>query len=235
MDINIIASSSKGNCTAVSDGQSTILLDAGISHKEVLKGVGYDISKVKGCFVTHEHKDHCKGADKLSTLGVNIYASAGTLSHLTLPAHRAHAVKSGETVTAGTFSVYSFDVNHDADEPLGFVATSLKTGERLIYFTDTYYVKYKFRHINYILGEINYSADMLERNVKEGVVTEAFAQRLLRSHMSIETFADYLRANDLSDLKAVYILHMSENNGREREFVKTVHDITGCPVYVGQV
>lgn len=234
MDISILASSSKGNCTAVSDGQSTILLDAGISHKDILKGIAYDISSVKGCFITHEHRDHCKGADKLSTLGVNVYASAGTLSHLTLPAHRAHTVKSGETVTAGSFSVYSFDVNHDADEPLGFVATSLKTGERLIYFTDTYYVKYKFRHLNYILGEINYSADVLKRNIEEGFVTEAFAQRLFRSHMSIETFTDYLQANDLSELKAVYILHMSDNNGDEKSFVDTVRGITGCPVYVGK-
>lgn len=235
MDINILASSSKGNCTAVSDGHSTILLDAGISHKDIIKGVDYDISSVKGCFITHEHKDHCKGVDKLSTLGVNVYASAGTLSHLTTPLHRAHKVKAGETVTAGTFQVYCFDVSHDADEPLGFVATSVKTGERLIYFTDTYYVKYRFKHLNYILGEVNYSADILKRNVEEGVVAEAFAQRLLRSHMSIETFKDYLRSNDLTELKAVYILHMSENNGNEREFVEAVHGITGCPVYVGKV
>ena len=232
MDINILASSSKGNCTAVSDGQSTILLDAGISHKDILKGVAYDISSVKGCFITHEHKDHCKGADKLSTLGVNIYASAGTLSHLTLPAHRAYTVKSGETVTAGSFSVYSFDVNHDADEPLGFVATSLKTGERLIYFTDTYYVKYKFDGLTHIMGECNYSSDIIRNNVESGRIPAKLAARVYKSHMSLDTFLAFLKANDMSRIRQIYLLHLSDNNSDEERFKHEIQLLTGAEVYV---
>lgn len=233
MDINVVASSSKGNCTVVSDGRTVLLLDAGIPYIEIAKAVGFDLSKVHGALITHEHKDHCKAVKDLARHGVDIYGSKGTLDAIEAREYRKHVLVKHRAKEIGTFVVYPFDVQHDAAEPLGFVLTSTATDERLIYFTDTYYLKYRFEDLNYILGEVNYSDELLRENIKDNIIPVELAKRVMQSHMSVETFVEYLKANASDALRAVYLLHMSDTNANAETIKRKIQEVTGVPVYIG--
>ena len=55
-----LASSSHGNCYIVSDSTTTVLLECGIPFRRIKKGLGFDLSNIRACLVSHEHKDHSK-------------------------------------------------------------------------------------------------------------------------------------------------------------------------------
>ena len=232
MDIKILASGSTGNAYRISDGRTSLLLDAGIPIKAIQVGCDFKVSQIDGCFVSHSHKDHSKAAKDLARLGVDIYTSQGTIEACGLSGHRIHAVKALHELTVGTFKVLPFDVQHDAPEPLGFLLHSTATGEKLLYFTDTYYIKYKFQGLTHIMGECNYSMEQVEKSIAAGYIPQELARRLIKSHMSLEHFLDLLKANDLSQVQQIYLLHMSSNNSNAERFKRAVQELTGTEVYV---
>ncbi len=232
MKIQVIASSSKGNAYRVSDGETALLLDAGVPLKEIQRVLNFRVRDISGCLITHAHGDHVKAAGDLAKQGVNIYTSKGTIEASRLTGHRIKPVKALQEVTIGTFAVLPFDVQHDAPDPLGFLLTSRTTGEKLLYFTDTYYIKYRFDGLTHIMGECNYSMDIVEENVRKGYVPAELVPRLIKSHMSMEHFIDLLKANDLRKVKQIYLLHLSSNNSDADRFKTAVQKLTGTEVYV---
>lgn len=231
MDIKVIASGSSGNAYLVSDGSTTLLLDAGIPLKEIQIGSNFRLNEVSAALITHEHKDHSKAARDLATRGVDVYASAGTLKACNLVGHRFHAVTAHRAFDVGTFRILPFDVQHDVVEPLGFLCVS-RNGEKLLYFTDTYYIKYRFKGLTHIMAECNYSEEGIRRSVEAGHIPIELVSRLVKSHMSLDTLLDMLRANDLSKVRQIYLLHLSENNSEAERFRDEVAKTTGAEVYV---
>ena len=232
MQITVLASGSTGNAYRISDGKTSLLLDAGIPLKAIQVGCQFKVTQIRGCFVSHAHNDHSKAAKELARLGVDVYTSQGTIAACKLTGHRIHAVKTLEEITVGTFQVLPFDVEHDAPEPLGFLFASIETGEKLLYFTDTYYIKYRFQGLTHIMAECNYDKDSLQRSVDAGYIPLELVPRLMKSHMSLEHFLDLLRANDLRKVRQIYLLHLSDNNSDEIRFKEEVQKLTGAEVYV---
>jgi phosphoribosyl 1,2-cyclic phosphodiesterase len=230
MNIKVLSSSSSGNATIISDGETTLLLDAGISAKNIRVLSGF--AKIDGVFITHEHQDHSKAAKDLAKYGAEIYTGQGTIDALGISGHRYHAMKSLESVTVGTFNIMAFDVTHDAQEPLGFYVKSAATGESAVYFSDTAYVKYTFSGLTHILGECNHGEYELRQSVRNNVIDAALAKRILKNHMSLERFAEFLQANDLSRLKQIYLIHLSDNNSNPERIKHTIQALTGAEIYV---
>lgn len=231
MDIQIIATGSTGNAYRVSDGETAVLLDAGIPFRDLQRALGYRLFDLSGALVTHAHKDHSKACTDLLFRGVDVYTSKGTADTCGLGGVHLHTVKSLTPFDVGTFRVIPFDVAHDAPEPLGFLLTSDVTDERILYFTDTFYIKYRFPGITHLLGECNHDEKGIEDAVRMGYVPAELAPRLVRSHMSLDTFLEFLRKMDRSRLKQIYLLHMSANNSNEKRFVEEVQKLTGVEVY----
>ena len=232
MEIKALASGSTGNAYIVGDGQTTVLLDAGIPVKALQVGSGFRLRQFAGCLITHAHKDHSKAAAGLARLGMDIYTSQGTIDACGLAGHRMHPVKALEEFQLGTFQVLPFDVEHDVPEPLGFLLTSTATGEKLLYFTDTYFVRYHFTGLTHIMAECNYSREGIQRSVEAGYIPIERVPRLMKSHMSLEHLLDMLRANDLRKLRQIYLLHLSSDNSEEQRFREEVQKQTGAEVYV---
>ncbi len=232
MEIKVLASGSSGNAYHISDGTTSLLLDAGIPLKAIQVGCSFKVSQIKGCFVTHNHQDHSKAARDLMRLGVDIYTSQGTIDACRLTGHRAHPLKELQEITVGTFKVLPFDVQHDAPDPLGFLFTSNETGEKLLYFTDTYYIKYRFQGLTHIMAECNYDKETLQRSIDAGYIPIELVPRLMKSHMSLDHFLDMLKANDLHRVRQIYLLHLSNNNSDEKRFKEEVQKLTGAEVYV---
>lgn len=227
MEITILASGSTGNCYRVSDEKTALLLDCGIPIKRIENGLHFMLHLIDAVLVTHCHQDHVKAAKDIAKRGIPIYASAGTLDACGLHGHSFRPVKALESVQIGTFTVVPFDVEHDAPEPLGFLLKSSVTEEKLLYFTDTYYLKYRFPGIHYLMAECNYSQKTMSEEINP-----ALRDRIIESHMSLETLLEMLQANDFCELKQVYLLHLSNDNSDETYFKEEVQKVTGVPVYV---
>lgn len=232
MEVKVLGSSSKGNCYVVSDGKTRLLLDCGLPVRQILQGIDFQPQSIAGCLVTHSHGDHVKGAAALSnTYGIRIYASAGCLAAAHISGF-VSSVKAMREFTVGTFRILPFDVQHDAPEPLGFLLKSMETGEKLLYFTDTYYVKYRFTGLTHILCEANYSLDILQEKIDSGAVPRFLGERVMGSHMSMDHLIEMLKANDLSKIKHIYLCHLSDGNSNAVEFKRRVQAATGAEVTV---
>lgn len=232
MTIKVIASGSSGNATLISDGKTALLLDAGISIKELERGSGFTLSSVSACLVTHEHQDHSRACKDLVKRGIDVYASAGTLQALNAEGHRYKPVAAMKEFTVGSLVVMGFDVKHDAAEPLGYLIYSRHTLEKALYFVDTAYVKGIFSGVHYFLVECNHGEQELRDSVDRGVIAPELAARIARNHFSLERLLKFLKANDLSKAKEIHLVHLSDNNSNEERFKREVQRLTGVEVYI---
>ena len=229
--ITPLASGSSGNCYRVSDGRTPLLLECGIPYKEIQKNLKFRVSEIAGCLVTHEHQDHCKAVRDLMKAGIDCYMSHGTAEALKVSGHRLHIIEARQQFRLGTWTILPFETQHDAQEPVGFLLAN-QEGEKLLYATDTYYIRYKFHGLTQIMVECNYAADILKRNVEAGAVPKELKGRILKSHFSLENVKEFLKANDLSKVQEIWLLHMSDNNSDSERFKREVMELTGKPVYI---
>ena len=231
IDIQVLGSGSAGNCYRISDGSTTLLLECGIRYKDIQKGVQFKMSEVAGCLVTHEHGDHCKSLKDVMRAGIDCYMSSGTASALNIHHHRLKRVKNKEPFQIGTWRILPFDVQHDVSEPYGFLLAN-KAGDKLLFATDTYYIKYRFKDLTHIMVECNYSVSVLNDNILAGRTPSVMKGRLLRSHFSLENVKEFFKANDLSSLEEIWLLHLSDSNSNEAQFKKEIMQLTGKAVYI---
>ena len=231
MIIKVLGSSSSGNCYLIKTSKECLILECGIQFKKILNALDYKISNVAGCLISHEHADHSKSAAELAKAGIDIYSSAGTLNSLGISGHRIHPVERNKQYNIGGFVVLPFETEHDAAEPFGFLIFHLELG-KLLFATDTYYIRYKFNALNYIMVECNYSKKLLDRNIKNGNLHPALRKRLLSSHFSLENVMKFLSANDLSKLKSIMLMHLSDSNSDSNLFKNEIERLTGVPVTI---
>ena len=229
--IKVLSTGSHGNCYFLHIQDKILILDCGITYRKILEELNYDLSKVIGCLVTHEHKDHCKAVKELLTNGIDIYTSKGTLEALGIEHHRAHVIKSEKQFNIKDVIILPFEVQHDVNEPLGFIIHHKATG-KVLFATDTYYIKYKFKGLETILIECNYSSKILDDNVESGKVHKWLKKRVERSHFSVENLQDFFRSNDLSKVKNIILIHLSKDNGNPDFFKDEIEKVTGLPVIV---
>jgi len=107
---------------------------------------------------------------------------------------------------------------------------STVTKEKLLFATDTFYIKPKFAGLDYIMIECNYAKDILDKNDTNKKVKN----RLYSSHFELENVKEFLKANDLSQVKAIYLMHLSDGNSDEIRFKHEIMALTGKPVIVCQ-
>ncbi|PAF15930.1 MBL fold metallo-hydrolase [Terribacillus saccharophilus] len=231
IDIKVLATGSTGNCYRVTDGSTPLLLECGIRYKSIQQALNFRVSEIKGCLVTHEHKDHCAGVTEVMKRGIPVYMSQGTAEAIETDIYHPRIVRAKEQFTIGTWTILPFDVQHDVSEPMGYLMMN-QAGEKLLFATDTYYIKYKFKGLTHLMVECNYSMDILNENIESGRVHKAMKNRLIRSHFSLENMKEFLHANDLSNLQSVHLLHLSDSNSNEKLFKEEVQKITGTIVHV---
>lgn len=230
MEIKVIASSSKGNCYLLDDGKTQILIEAGITFNKLIRKV--NISNISGVLVTHEHQDHAKAVSDLIRRGKRVYSAQETFSALGIEKNGlAKPIVEYQLQMIKTFAIIPFPTQHDAAKPLGFLIKSLVTNEVVLFATDTYYVKNKFEGLNYIMIECNYANDILE---KRDNISKKQKDRLYKSHFELENVKEFLRNQDLTQVKEIYLMHLSSGNSDEERFKREIQELTGIPVYVCQ-
>jgi len=227
-----IASSSDGNAYLLSDGNSTLLLEAGIPIARLNKALDFRLSEqVDACLCTHVHADHSQAIPALLKAGIECHMSIGTAEKLGCLLHRkCHTIKAERQVDIGGWIVLPFAGVHDPEiDCLGFLLHSKATRERCLFATDTAYISPRFNGLNVIAVECNYDILTMDWNVQKHALTWAQYLRIVATHMGLNTLCEFLKANDLSGVREIHLLHLSDGNANEELMIKTVQALTGIP------
>lgn len=234
MKLKVLASGSSANCYILESPTGTLILEAGLSWKEILKGLNYKLDNVLACLVTHEHKDHSKSLGEVMAAGIDCYYSEGTAYATEIESHRSRFIRAKEPFSVGDFNILPFDTEHDAREPLGFLIEYTPTSERILFITDSYYCKYKFKSVHHILVECNYIKETLDENIEAGYIAPEAKAGLLQGHFSLENVKKFLKANDLSQCQNIVLLHLSDRNSDQNQMVREVEELTGIKPKVAE-
>lgn len=233
MELTVLGSSSKGNCYILSNDTEALIIECGVSLKEVKIALGFNIKKVVGALVSHEHGDHAGYVNDFLNARINVWMSHETdvaIRPRLKSAYLPLLMEAGSKIKMGGFTVLPFECKHDVP-CLGFLINHEETGN-VLFVTDSYYIPFNFTGLSNILIECNYRHDILEKNIEAGKIPYSHYNRLLESHMSYETCASALRANDLSRVNNIILLHLSDGNSNAEEFENDIHRETGKSVYV---
>jgi len=232
MKIDVLASSSSGNAYIVSDGATSILLDAGIPYKALQEKSDFKINEVAACLISHEHGDHSKAVKDLLGAAIDVYALPDTLTALKVFGHhRAHMIDTDNVITIGTLKIRPVPLFHDCP-CVGYIVYSLNTKERLFFATDTYRIDINPVACDYLILEINYQAEIVNNLVNEGKMESGIRARLLYSHFEASNALQWLKKIDKSRLKRIYVAHISNHNCNAEEVKKAIIAETGIPTTI---
>jgi len=227
MIFEAVSSSSAGNFYLLRDSQGkTLALECGLRFAEIQRALKHQVTSLDGVLISHAHGDHSRSLKELLRLSVDVYAPGeafeayGVLEH-----HNAHELHPLEVFNVNGWRVLPFELVHDVPA-LGFLIEA--DGDKLLYVTDTAYVPYRFEGLTIIAIEANYSEAIL----RESEENPTRKKRALQYHMSIERVLGFLAANDLSTVKEIHLLHLSDVHSDEAEFKRLVEEATGKPVCV---
>nr|DAY50683.1 MAG TPA: YycJ-like MBL-fold protein [Caudoviricetes sp.] len=216
------------------------MIECGISLKKVQQAMRFNFSKVAGCLISHEHRDHCKYVSQfIDSTGIDFYSTQGTFEGMSEDQvlhiqandyYRFNFVEYKKTTKIGTWYVTPFETEHDAKEPCGFLIDSA-AGDRLVFITDSYYVRYKFPNITYMMIEANYSKEIIDQDMTTGFDLKR-KSRLLESHFDFGRTLDFIKTNKSNQLQEVWLLHLSDSNSNEQKFKEETQRLTGVPVFI---
>jgi len=234
IDFRPLASSSSGCAYHLSGGGAAapLLVECGIPFKQLQRALAFKVSELAGCLVSHAHGDHSMCAMELRGRGVEVRASLETWDALGLKSNDcAHFLHPRSESQVGDWRVLPFEAVHDCPGTLGFVIGA-PSGERLLYLTDSMYSPFRFDGLTHLAVECNYSSEIIRERTREGTVHRERYARTVRTHMSIERLEEMLKANDLSKVERIWLLHLSDANSDENEFKSRIERLTGIPTTI---
>lgn len=223
--IRVLATGSSGNCYIVETSDESLILECGINIKSIMEGLNFDLSKVKGCLISHSHSDHSKSVKKILDKSIDVFTGEKTIKELNIESHRLHPVYPKLAFKVGGFTILPFDVQHDV-QCLGYLIYHKETG-KILFATDTYYLKYKFDGCNYVMIECNYDEDILHQ-------LPPWRARIIKSHMSVQTCIETLKTWNLSKCKKILLIHLSHDNGDPVQFQKEILEHTGIETTIAK-
>jgi phosphoribosyl 1,2-cyclic phosphodiesterase len=218
VSVCVLASGSRGNAIYISDGLTAILVDAGLSAREIdrrLRIRGLDAACLSAILVTHEHTDHVRGLERLVRRHrLPVYLTGGT--------HRAagalqklpelYTFTCGSEFRINSLSVRPFSIPHDARDPAGFAIGA--NGSRIGIATDlgqvTSLVRDHLRDCQMLVLEANHDPDMLITGPYPWFLKQRIRSRTghLSNHESSRLLAEVMH----TELKHVILAHLSETN-----------------------
>jgi phosphoribosyl 1,2-cyclic phosphodiesterase len=218
LSLTLLGSGSSGNATLVSDGETNVLVDVGLSGRETarrLRECGIAPEQITAIVISHEHGDHARGAGPFSKgLKAPVFITDGALgaSGLTLDPARFQRIESGSPFEIGKMLFTPFAVPHDAADPLAF--TIEKSGIKIAIVLDLGYISNlvveRLKRCDGIVLESNHDVRML----KVGPYPWSLKQRVLsrRGHLSNDNVARYLAEGFDGSARHVILAHLSKKN-----------------------
>jgi phosphoribosyl 1,2-cyclic phosphodiesterase len=218
MVLKVLGSSSSGNCYILESDTEALIIETGLPFMEVKKALNFNVRKVVGVVVSHSHGDHSKYIWEYEKAGIKVF--------------KPYDICNGNADSmgwphSGKFYVKAFKLVHDVP-CYGFYITHPDIGN-LIYASDTEYIKYRFKNLNHILVEANYSDDLIEQDAVN-------REHILWGHMSLQTALNFISTNDNPALKNVVLLHLSDKNSDSEKFLQKTKETVkyGADCYIAE-
>lgn len=227
MKFRCLGSGSSGNCYLLEDERECLIIEAGLPFKEVKKAIDFEVGKIVSVVGSHVHNDHFGYTHEYLKAGIPVYASEQT--HSAIKDERIQRIiNPGYWYQMGGFNVTPFHCVHDV-ECYGFIIRHEKIGT-MLFATDTEYIKQNFKalKLNHIMIECNYSQKIIDSRVNQGDTDKGLRDRVLQSHMELETCKSFIQANKTSSLYNVCLLHLSDGNSGQRVFQNEVKQVVGA-------
>ena len=229
-----LASGSKGNAIYVESDETKLLIDAGISFKSLLARldqIDVDIREIDAILVTHEHGDHVKGIEKITEkIGTPIFSNSETAKAILSNIRSKPKFKifsTGEMFEFGDIEIHPFSIQHDTLDPVAF--TLKFGGAKIGVCTDlglvTTLVRTYLKECDYLYVEANHETSMVYSCSRPAV----YKQRVLgrQGHLSNDSCASLLREIEHSNLKHIYLAHLSaECNNEDLALKKIKHSLS---------
>jgi phosphoribosyl 1,2-cyclic phosphodiesterase len=216
--ISSINSGSNGNCYYVGNDHEAVLIDAGISCREIvkrMKRLGLYIEKVKAVIVSHEHSDHIRGIETLSRkYGIPIYITTDTLNHsgLYIDKDLITSFKAHVPILIGNLKIQPFPKHHDASDPFSFIVScnEVHVGVFTDIGTPCENVIHHFKKCHAAFLEANYDEKMLE----DGTYPYYLKQRIRgdKGHLSNKQALDLFLSHRPPHMTHLLLSHLSQNN-----------------------
>lgn len=216
-----LGSGSSGNATLVELGGTRLLIDAGLSARALrqrLDALGVAAASIDAVLLSHEHQDHCRGAERFSRgAGVPVVSSHATLEAMDRsPRHFAEWIplpEAGELDLGGA-RIEAFPVPHDAARPVGFVVRGegLRVGVALDMGHATTLALHRLRGCHVLMIESNYDPGMLQSGPYPWQLKQRVSSRT--GHLSNLQAAALLGEVVDGECRAVVMAHLSERNNR---------------------
>ena len=232
LEICAIASGSNGNCYYIGNETHAVLVDAGISCKQIvqrMKDRNLNPLKVKAVFITHEHSDHLSGARVFGNrLHVPIYMTPKTYygAYKNQRPDYPKFFNPGEIIKVGDFEVHSFLKNHDASEPCSFRVQH--GGKNIGVFTDIgeacENVTQHLKMCDGLFLETNYDETMLWNGSYPWFLKQRVASTV--GHLSNKQAFDLLHSHSGENLKCVFLSHLSKENNTHEIAYESMHPLT---------
>lgn len=229
-----LGSGSKGNCIFLGSSTTKILIDAGLSFKQIkerLSAINVNIEEIDAVVITHEHIDHIRGVEVLSKqLNIPILANSDTARAICDVLNMTPKFKifsTGETFEFGDILFHPFSIQHDTVDPIALTVQidDIKIGICTDLGFVTSLVKMHLKECHYLYVESNHEPSMVYASSRPQV----YKQRVLgrQGHLSNQSCAELLKEIYHKKLKKIYLAHLSEecNNpqvalNHSREFLK---------------
>jgi phosphoribosyl 1,2-cyclic phosphodiesterase len=226
VSVTVLASGSKGNCTLISSSRTRLLVDAGLSCRELLRRIalcGEDPRCIDAILITHEHSDHVDGLRVLAKrLKIPVYMTGATHdayrkyardsagNRVTL--ERLETFHAGHPFCIGDVTVMPFTIPHDAVDPVGFTFRS--EGVQVGICTDLGYMPASVRHhirgCQVLMIESNHDLEMLRGGPYPWAVKQRVMSRV--GHLSNESLAEFFTTDYDGCASYVVLAHLSEQN-----------------------
>jgi len=232
-----LGSGSKGNATLIESGVSAqdtrILLDCGFSVVEIekrLSRLGREANTLTAIVITHEHSDHVSGAGRLSRkYNIPVWLTVGT-SHVCkdIGFVQTNFIDCHSDFEIDDIKLHPFPVPHDAREPCQFVFSDGVS--RLGILTDlgcyTPHIINCLDNLDGLLLECNYDQHML----LNGSYPRALKERVVgtKGHLDNQQATQLLQQLNLSKLKHIVGMHVSEKNNKEELALNALCKGLGC-------
>ncbi len=228
MELQILGSGSLGNCYILKPktGKS-LIIDCGVNFTAVKKALDFDYISVAGALCTHRHNDHAEFINEFMRVGIETFALLDVFQKtgFSVKSPNQNEIKALKSFIVGDFKIMAFDLKHDVP-CLGFQIDHPESG-RIIFITDTNFCEYTFDNVNQFIVEANFSHEILESKFKEKTKMQFLHDRILRNHFSLRDCKNLLRANDLKNVVNIVLIHLSDSNSNEKQFIREVFELTG--------
>lgn len=205
MKFYIFSSGSKGNATLIVDKNVHILIDLGISKKQLcdhLKTINLNLKDLDFILLTHEHSDHIKGLENLKN--IKIYGGEHTYICSDYKVLEPYVIFKYKHI-----EILPIEISHDAHNPLGFIFRSAE--EKLVYITDTGFISERnmnlAKNANYYIIESNHDRKMLLKTARPKFVKDRIMSEF--GHLSNEDSALYLSEMIGDKTSQIFLAHVS--------------------------